>query len=61
MKYKCMDNMDRSLQCRLCRRQAVGAGGGCCADCMITLILESQRNIYPVSIKDLEKKWKKVE
>lgn len=51
-------NLDRSLPCKLCRRTAVGAGGGCCADCMISVLLETQRNKYPISIKELEKKWK---
>ncbi len=51
-------NFDRSLPCKLCRRPAVGAGGGCCADCMISVLLETQRNKYPISIKELEKKWR---
>jgi hypothetical protein len=50
--------MDRSLPCVLCRRTAVGSGGGCCADCMISILLEKARIIYPVSVKELEKKWK---
>ena len=50
-------DMDRSLPCVLCRRPAVGAGGGCCADCMISVLLETQRFKFPISIKELEKKW----
>ena len=50
--------MDMAIQCVLCRNQAVGAGGGCCADCMTSIMLEKARIIYPVSVKDLEKKWK---
>lgn len=48
-----------SLPCKLCRESAIGAGGGYCKDCLISVILSTQRNIYPISIKDLEKKWKK--
>jgi hypothetical protein len=52
-------SMDMSLPCILCRRPAVGAGGGCCGDCMMTIVLESQRFKFPISIKDLEKRWKR--
>jgi hypothetical protein len=52
-------NLDRSLPCVLCRCSAIGAGGGCCADCMMTVILENQRFKFPISIKELEKKWLK--
>jgi hypothetical protein len=31
--------MDHSMPCKLCRTPAIGAGGGCCADCMISVIL----------------------
>jgi hypothetical protein len=34
--------MDRSVPCTLCRQPAVGAGGGCCADCMINTILNPE-------------------
>jgi len=44
--------MDMSLPCRLCRRPAVGAGGGCCGDCMISVILN------PEFHKMIEKKLK---
>lgn len=50
-------NMDRSLPCILCRNQAVGAGDGCCADCMISVLLETARFKFPISVKELEKKW----
>ena len=71
--YKCMEkigkpknrwdrvhenNMDRSLPCVLCRRQAIGAGGGCCKDCMMSIMLESQSKKFPVSIKDLKERWR---
>jgi len=47
--------MDSSLPCKLCRDTAVGAGDGCCADCMITLILN------PEFIKMLNKRRKRQE
>jgi|TARA_R110002110_G_scaffold98990_2_gene253203 hypothetical protein len=46
-------DMDRSLPCILCRCSAIGAGGGCCADCMMTVILENQRFKSLINIKKL--------
>jgi|TARA_R110002096_G_scaffold233280_5_gene423343 hypothetical protein len=46
-------DMDRSLPCILCRCSAIGAGGGCCADCMMTIILENQRFKSLINIKKL--------
>jgi hypothetical protein len=38
---------------------AMGVGGGLCRDCLIDIILEVKTNIYPISVKELERKWKK--
>ena len=46
-----------SLPCLLCREPALGISE-CCLICMWYNFLEMKRNIYPVSIKDIEKKWK---
>jgi hypothetical protein len=46
-------DMDRSLPCILCRCSAIGAGGGCCADCMITVMLETQRFKLLININKL--------
>ena len=56
--YKSMEDMDRSLPCKTCRGIAMGIGSGYCRKCLLDIILESQRNIYPVSIKDIEERWK---
>ncbi len=55
--YKCMDNMDMSLPCLNCRDLALGVSKYCLV-CMWTNFITMRRHIYPVSIKDIEDKWK---
>ena len=53
-----LEGMDMSLPCRLCREPALGISKFC-AVCMWNNFYEMKRHIYPVSIKDIEEKWKK--
>lgn len=55
--YKSMDNI--LVPCKLCRDECISIGSGYCKNCLMSVILSTQRDIYPISIKDLEKRWKK--
>jgi hypothetical protein len=52
-----MEDMYFSIPCILCRDDAIGVSP-MCRDCSINNFIEEQTYKWPVSIKDLEKKWK---